>query len=181
MRHDPDSPGQAPDGRPMADQPRWRQDFPIDVPQDNYVARRDFTKFLVLTSFAFVVGQFWIGIQNALRRRRGKPEIRPIAQVEDVAVGSAVSFAYPHAHDACLLLRIDEQTFVAFSQKCTHLTCAVQPDFEHGQFHCPCHNGYFDLNTGRALAGPPRRPLPRITLKVRNGVVYATGVELSTT
>jgi hypothetical protein len=49
-----------PDGRPLAEQPEWRRDFPIDTPQDNYVARRDFTKFLVLTSGAFAVGQVWI-------------------------------------------------------------------------------------------------------------------------
>ena len=61
-----------PDGRPLAEQPKWRQDFPIDWPQDHYVARRDFTKFMVLTSFAFVVGQFWIVLQNFLRRRRGQ-------------------------------------------------------------------------------------------------------------
>ena len=46
-----------PDGRPYSDQPQWRNDFPIDWPQDEFVARRDFTKFLVLTSFAFVAGQ----------------------------------------------------------------------------------------------------------------------------
>lgn len=50
----------APDGRPAAEQPRWRQDFPIDAAQDEYVARRDFTKFMVLTSLAFAVGQLWI-------------------------------------------------------------------------------------------------------------------------
>ena len=32
---------------------------------------------------------------------------------------------------------------------------------------CPCHEGYFDLDTGRQIAGPPRRPLPRIMLEVR--------------
>ena len=31
--------------------------------------------------------------------------------------------------------------------------------------------------TGRPLAGPPQRPLPRILLEVRDGIVYATGVE----
>ena len=50
-----------PDGRAMADQPRWRQDFPIDAAQDDYVSRRELTKFVVLTSAAFVVGQWWIG------------------------------------------------------------------------------------------------------------------------
>ena len=56
-----------------SEQPRWRQDFPIDWPEDDYVARREFTKFLVLTSRAFVVGQFWIGVQSLLRRGRGRP------------------------------------------------------------------------------------------------------------
>ena len=53
-----------PDRGDMADQPKWRGDFPIDSAQDAYVARRDFTKFLGLTSLAFVIGQFWIGVQN---------------------------------------------------------------------------------------------------------------------
>ena len=69
----------APDGRPMAEQPDWRRDFPIDVPQDNYVARRDFTKFLGLTSLAFAVGQLWIAAQSWLRRRQEPPGPRPVA------------------------------------------------------------------------------------------------------
>ena len=43
-----------PDGRPSDEQPKWRKDFPIDTAQDNYVARRDFTKFMVLISGSFV-------------------------------------------------------------------------------------------------------------------------------
>jgi len=42
--------------------------------------------------------------------------------------------------------------------------------------HCPCHNGWFDLATGAPNAGPPRRPLERVTLEIRDGVLYATGV-----
>ena len=60
----------------MDAQPAWRNDFPIDWPQDQYVERRDFTKFMVLTSLALTVGQFWIAAQNWWRRRRGEPEIR---------------------------------------------------------------------------------------------------------
>ena len=170
-----------PDGAPLEDQPRWRQDFPIDWPQDHYVSRRDFTKFMVLTSLAFAVGQFWIVIQNYLRSRRGELPLQKIANVADLAVGATVSFAYPEPQDSCLLLRIDEQTFIAFSQKCTHLSCAVVPQPEQGRFFCPCHEGSFDLKTGAAIAGPPRRPLPKIKLQVQNGAVYASGVELRTT
>ena len=66
---------------------------------------------------------------------------------------------------------------MAFSQKCTHLSCAVIPRPEQGVFHCPCHEGFFDLRTGREFAGPPPRPLPRIVLEIRDDDIYATGVE----
>ncbi|HZS06587.1 MAG TPA: Rieske 2Fe-2S domain-containing protein [Blastocatellia bacterium] len=168
-----------PDGRPAAEQPKWRRDFPIDWPQDHYVARRDFTKFMALTSFAFVAGQFWIVIQNFIRERRGQPPVRRVAALSDIPVGRSLIFAYPEAHDTCVLVRTGESGLVAFSQKCTHLSCAVVPEPEKKRFFCPCHEGSFDLATGRPLAGPPRRPLPRITLEVRDGVVYATGVEVS--
>ena len=169
-----------PDGRPLPEQPKWRRDFPIDWPQDHYVARRDFTKFMVLTSFAFVFGQFWIVVQNFLRERRGQLPMRQIAQVSDVPVGRSVLFNYPEAHDSCILVRTGENSFVAFSQKCTHLSCAVVPQPENKRFFCPCHEGAFDLESGRPIAGPPRRPLPRISLAVRNSAIYATGVEAST-
>lgn len=171
----------SPDGGLLEDQPQWRQDFPIDWPQDHYVSRRDFTIFMVLTSLAFTAGQFWIVAQNYLRKRQGELPLRKIATVDEVPIGGAVTFAYPQAHDSCLLLRTGEKTFIAFSQKCTHLSCAVVPQPDKGRFHCPCHEGSFNLATGAPIAGPPRRPLPRISVEVRSGAVYATGVELRTT
>src|SRR5690606_32232622 len=94
-----------PDGRPPEKQPAWWHDFPIDWPQDNYVARRDFTKFMVLTSLAFTVGQFWIVIKNYLRKRRGKPPIVKIGTLAAVPVDGAVTFSYPGPHDDCVLVR----------------------------------------------------------------------------
>ncbi len=90
-------------------------------------------------------------------------------------------FTYPEPHDDCLLVRFASGEVAAFSQKCTHLSCAVKPEFGSGRFHCPCHEGWFDMATGAPLAGPPRRPLPRIRLEVRKGEIYATGVEWRTT
>ncbi len=167
----------APDGRPDAAQPAWRRDFPIDWPQDHYVARRDFTKFLGLTSLAFVIGQLWIVVKSWLRGRAGKPAAAVVARVDAVPPGGAVVFHYPRPEDPCLLLRQADASFVAYGQKCTHLSCAVVPDVARGRLDCPCHKGVFDLATGRPTAGPPRRPLPRVTLETRDGVVYATGVE----
>lgn len=171
-----------PDWRPMEEQPRWRKDFPVDWPQDHYVARRDFTKFLVLTSLAMFVGQVWIGVQNWLRRRKGTPPIVKIAALDALPVGGTMVFHYPGEHDTCILIRTGpgERDWVAHSQKCTHLSCAVIPKPGEGIIHCPCHEGYFDLRTGNVLSGPPPRPLPRITLDVRRDGVYATGVKWRT-
>ena len=167
----------APDWRPMADQPAWRQDFPIDWAQDHYVERREFLKFLVLTSLAFTSGQFWIAAHRWWRDPRvGLPAAR-IASLSELPVGSARAFAYPGPDDDCFLVRTGEDSFAAYGQKCTHLSCAVRPLPERGVIHCPCHEGYFDLQTGRPIAGPPQRPLPLVRLEVRGPDVYATGVE----
>lgn len=178
---DPEQVTLAPDGQPMEEQPAWRTDFPIDWPQDHYVERRDFMKFLVLTSLAFTVGQFWIAAQNWWRRRRGQLEVRRVASLDDLPVGGAVTFAYPSEHDGCILIRPAADVLLAYGQKCTHLSCAVRPQVDQGLLQCPCHKGLFDLGSGRPVAGPPRRPLPLVRLEVRNGQIYATAVEARTT
>jgi len=178
---DPDDVTVAPDGRPMEEQPRWRQDFAIDTPEANFVARRDFTKFLVLTSGAFVAGQAWIAAKSLVRDRRPKPGRMRIASLAALPAGSATMFAYPGDHDPCLLIRMHDGKLLAYSQKCTHLSCAVIPEIDQGILRCPCHEGIFDLATGRNIAGPPPRPLPIIELEVIGDDVYAVGVTASTT
>jgi nitrite reductase/ring-hydroxylating ferredoxin subunit len=175
--HDAEQVTTAPDGRPMEEQPVWRTDFPIDWPQDHYVERRDFMKFMVLTSLAFTVGQFWIAAENWWRRRRGQPERVRLTAVTDVPVGGTKTFAYPTEHDPCLLVRADDRTFLAYSQKCTHLSCAVLPRVEDGVIRCPCHDGLFELASGRPIAGPPRRPLSRVRLEIQGDQIFASGVE----
>lgn len=167
----------APDFAPAAAQPAWRQDFPVDWPQDLYVERRDFLKFLMLISAAFTLGQLWIAVQNWYRRQRGLPPMVRVAGVNDVPIGGSIAFSYPDAQEPCLLVRLTVNEFVAFNQKCTHLSCAVIPRPEENSFFCPCHEGRFDLRTGAPTAGPPRRPLTRIVLERRAEAIYAVGVE----
>ncbi len=174
---DPDDVTVAPDHRPLEAQPQWRKDFPIDWPRDQFVARRDFAKFLVLTSGAFAVGQGWIAAQHLLRRNRPKPPRLRIASLSEVPVGTSQMFRYPGEHDACLLIRPRDGVLVAYSQECTHLSCAVVPKIADGVLHCPCHEGYFDLETGRNIAGPPPRPLAKIELEVVGDEVFAIGVQ----
>jgi Rieske Fe-S protein len=159
----------------MAEQPKWRRDFPIDVPQDQYVARREFTKFLALTSFAFVAGQLWILAKSWLGSRPRYHE-REVARLSDLPVGGALAFDYPARGEPKLLVRLSERDLVAFDARCTHLSCPVFPQVDRGRFHCPCHEGSFDLATGRPLAGPPQRPLPIVQLELRGERVVALGV-----
>lgn len=175
---DPEDVTVAPDGRPKAEQPQWRKDFPIDWPEDQYVARRDFAKFLALTSLALAGGHAWIAAQALLRRREAGPARMKIARLSELAVGSARVFFYPTPHEPCLLIRADEATLLAYSQACTHLSCPVVPRVAEGLLACPCHEGYFDLHTGKNLSGPPPRPLPKIELEVVDGEVFAVGVQL---
>lgn len=164
-----------PDGQPEDQQPKWRRDFPVDVEADEYGARRDFTKFLVLTSLAFVCGQVWIALLSVFRRRT-YAEKRLIALAE-LPVGGVIPFHFPTDRDPCLLIRTSDEELLAYSSLCTHLMCPVLPKLHEKHLHCPCHEGFFDVSTGRPAAGPPRRPLPRIRVEVREGVVYALAVE----
>ena len=167
-----------PDRGPETAQPRWRRDFPIDWDEDDYVSRRDLVKFIVLTSAAFAVGQSWIAFKSLFGRgQREAPADIAIAGVEEVPVGGAMTFSYPEGSTPRLLVRVGPRRFVAYDQQCTHLQCPVVPRVAEGKLHCPCHNGWFDLQTGQPLAGPPRRPLPRVLLEIRDDTVYATGVE----
>lgn len=169
-----------PDRRPPAEQPKWRRDFPVDWAEDEYVSRRDLVKFIVLTSGAFAVGQLWIVLKALGAGRPAGPPAMAVARVDELPVGGAKTFTYPAGSTPRLLVRTGERAFVAYDQQCTHLLCPVVPAVESGRLHCPCHNGWFDLHTGQPLAGPPRRPLPRVTLEVRGDVVVATGVEEAT-
>lgn len=171
---------QPPDGQAPETQPQWRQDFPIDIPQDNYIARREFTKFLVLTSAAFAFGQCWIVWENWRRSRRGEEPLVKITGLAQIPIGGSLIFYYPNADEPCLLLRPDDRTLLAYSQRCTHLSCPVVPEMDKDRIYCPCHHGVFSLREGRPLAGPPRRPLPRVKLVRRGDDIYAAGMDLRT-
>lgn len=156
----------------------WRQDFPVDWADDHLVARRDFVKFLVLISSGFAAGQLCIGLDQFLGRARHTAAPRKrLCAVSEVPVGGSLSFTYPDEHEPCLLVRLEEKRWVAFHQKCTHLSCAVVPQPDKKRFFCPCHEGAFDITSGHPIQGPPRRPLPAVQLELVEEQVFAVGLE----
>ena len=155
--------------------PKWRADFPITWGADHYVTRREFTKFLALTSGAALAGNGYLVLRS---RQQEAPTTHPVevARVDELKPGEVKLFRYPTANDPALLIRLASGEHVAYMQRCTHLSCPVTFAAERNRLECPCHNGAFDAATGAVLEGPPPRPLARIKLLVTDGKIYAERV-----
>ncbi len=156
-------------------EPLWRDEFSIHTADERYVSRRQFTKFLVLTSLGMFAGNLWILVRSAISRTPVYSE-KSICRANEVPVGGVWLFRYPSERDPCILIRPDEDTYVAYSQKCTHLSCAVFYSPEKRRLECPCHEGYFSVRNGDVLQGPPPRPLPRVILDRRGDEIVAVGI-----
>lgn len=156
--------------------PLWRDEVAIDSVQERWVARRQFTRFLVLTSLGMLTGNVWILVRAQMDGTDEPLPQRRIATASALARGDAIVFSYPEEGDDCLLVRTAAGELVAYTQQCTHLSCAVVYAREHDRLECPCHHGGFSVTTGAVLFGPPPRPLPRILLEQRGDEVWAVGI-----
>jgi Rieske Fe-S protein len=123
-------------------------------------------------------GNAWIWMRSLLAAPHPEYPEAVVARAADLPAGAVRLFHYPTGHDPAIMVRKPDGQLAAFSQKCTHLSCAVYYAAERNRLECPCHEGYFSIETGRVLQGPPPRPLPRIRLEERDGVIVATGVDL---
>ena len=156
--------------------PLWQDEFPVFTADERYVNRRQFTKFLTLTSLAMFAGNVWI-LLRSLFHRAPSYAAQEVAAADEIPVNGVKTFSYPGANDPCILVRTGADSYVAYSQKCTHLSCAVYFEHETNRLACPCHQGYFSIADGAVLQGPPRRPLPRVLLERKGGQLVAIGIE----
>jgi Rieske Fe-S protein len=146
--------------------PVWARDFPYEAAGEEDVTRRDFARFLVAGAGVIAAGNVGLALWTQLRTiNAGEP--RPIVALDDVAVGDTYLFKYPGADDPAILVRLGEREVYAFSQKCTHLGCVVYFESDEQRWHCPCHNGNFEVRTGDVISGPPPRALGRIDVEIR--------------
>ena len=155
----------------------WKDEFSIHTADERYVSRRQFTKFLTLASLGMFVGNLWILARSYFARSAVFPRAT-VAEAGEIPVGGVKLFAYPTPADRCILVRTGENEYNAFSQKCTHLSCAVYYEPETNRLACPCHHGYFSATDGSVLQGPPPRPLPRIVLEREGQEFVAIGLKV---
>src|SRR5262249_52643856 len=95
----------------------------------------------------------------------------------EVSPGEVKLFTYPSGQNPCILICTGSDSYVAYGQKCTHLSCAVYYEKEQNRLECPCHQGFFSIADGSVIQGPPQRALPRVKLAKKDGRLIATGVE----
>lgn len=107
------------------------------------------------------------GSAGASSSAQGGPAL---AKLDDIAVGQAVSAKLADGKPA-IIARPTADTVAAFSAKCTHMGCTVQP--AGNELHCPCHGSVYNAVTGQVLHGPAPEPLPKIAVHVANGDVVA--------
>jgi Rieske Fe-S protein len=125
-------------------------------------------------------GWSWIGraIPPTLRSR--DPWVR-VGAVEAFPVGVPVlttvhvpvqdGWVHEDAPVAVYVRRTGPIQADVFDLHCTHVGCPVRWNGAAKRFFCPCHGGVYD-GAGRALAGPPPRPLDRYETNVEHGTLY---------
>ena len=166
--------------RPPTQQPAWRQDFPDRLaagplrraPRLHEVHGAD---------------QRWRSpsASSGSPRRTGGASARgqprdPAHRVARRRRRSAARsiFTYPGEHDACVLVRLGDGGVRRLQPEVHAPVLRGDPAPERGRASLPVpRRATSTCATGRPIAGPPRRPLPRIVLEVRGGDIYATGVE----
>lgn len=110
-----------------------------------------------------------------------------IAPLASVGPGAGISFDYPDGNGPSVLLRLagaaeggigPDNSIVAFSILCTHKGCPLDFVAERAMLICPCHWSSFDPGKGgRLVIGQASETLPRVRLRISDGMVQAVGMD----
>jgi arsenite oxidase small subunit len=114
------------------------------------------------------------------------PKLR-VAQLSKLRPNRPISFNYPLKAQPSVLLDLGhavpkgvgpKRSIVAYSLLCQHMGCPVAYEASLREFVCPCHQSRYDPERlGSIVQGVAMQPLPRVVLQVRNGAVWAVGVD----
>ena len=143
--------------------------FPIRQSEEHAISRRQFCKCACGTALALGAGA--VVKDKLFAAPRATHSIR-VGLLNEIAVGGYKLLRYPNEDSPCIIVRLDEMKVAAYSQSCTHLMCPVNYDHKARQLCCPCHDGFFDAEDGKVLAGPPTRPLPRYPVELRGDEIW---------
>lgn len=161
---------------------RWKESFPVDIDQEARHSRREFARFLALVSAGFTagIGYLWArrkpleGAPGSEGSLNGPGGAVLVCKASDLLPGQSRLFTFRDGQDKCIVVRTSDGSLKAYRQICTHLGCAVR--WDGARLECPCHLGFFEIDQGFPVQGPPVRPLSGIALDVRgDGMIWAMG------
>src|ERR1700751_458889 len=133
--------------RSPSKEPLWKDEFSVFTSDERYVTRRQFTKFLTVASLGMFVGNLWILAKGFFAKTPSFPSVA-VAEGGKIPVRGVKLFAYPTPKDHCILIRTGQEEYVAYSQKCTHLACAVYFSAGEDRLGDTCHHRCFSLKDG---------------------------------
>jgi len=131
--------------------------------------KRNFLKILWASLGLIALGEFVMVILSFFRPVAPKKTPVSAARMIDAGVadtykpGSVSAFVTGQFYLVCL----EDGGFLALSNRCTHLGCAIPWDKELKKFICPCHASEFDI-TGNVLSSPAPRALDLFEVSIVN-------------
>lgn len=144
-------------------------------PDEREMSRRRFLSSIGVGALSVAgIGTAVVGMQYLRPNVLFEPESRFRAgPVSALPVGGVLVFPERKVY----LVRSPEGVY-ALSMTCTHLGCMTrfEPASEgptegtRGRIFCPCHGSRFHL-TGQVIGGPAPRPLPRLLVSLKDGVL----------
>jgi cytochrome b6-f complex iron-sulfur subunit len=137
-------------------------------------SRRNFLSWLVGGWFTltilpalYAIVKFIVPVSKSKQSANLVPPF--IFGVEKLKPDSGYNFRWNN--EPGLVIESNDETYKAFSARCTHLGCIVSYDAKLGIIRCPCHGGRYDLN-GMVIAGPPKRQLTQWTVQVKGNEIH---------
>ena len=71
------------------------------------------------------------------------------------------------------LARLDDGTWTAFDNDCTHEECPLADgDLDEDRIVCYCHGSEFDVRTGEVLLGPADEPIAVYPVRLEDGEIH---------
>ncbi len=137
--------------------------------------RRSFLKTAVGATVALGLATVPFSIKAMMDKGQEDPLRLKIGELADLPKGEALNFNYPTDSEPAILVHTKDGKLKAYNNKCTHLQCPVFYESQQDVLLCPCHQGFFSVDNGHPVAGPPQRELPLIEVEVVDGAIYAIG------
>jgi Rieske Fe-S protein len=136
------------------------------------ITRRDFLKLMKGTGIALgagvvaapVVAYFY---PSTLEIYPSEPAL--VCGQDELPIGESRTIPFGR-YPAIVINTVDG--LKAYSAACTHFACTVKWNNASGKLECPCHEGYFKVEDGSVISGPPPKSLDLLETEITDGKIY---------